>query len=376
MGGKRLSTEGKTGAGAMPAPADAAAAAAAMAGKPSVRILPAASAGGGAGAVNAPAASRPKEARRFSTDARPSPPTGAAGAGAGGGGGGGAAPPTGGAGAGASAAPLTLPPATRKRLGIPLRELELKKTLGTGTFGRVRMALHRRTNQVFALKMLQKAQIAALKQQKNIMAERDILWRVDHPFVIKLFDTYRDRDRLYMLLELVQGGELFGRLQNSPTPGRISPGEARFYAACVLDAFDYLHALHVVYRDLKPENLLIDAAGYLKLVDFGFAKFVPDRTFTLCGTPEYLAPELVLGRGHDKGVDYWAIGVLLFEQVAGYSPFADRERNDQMTICKNILRGVVDFPRHFSDRDVSGCCRRSWSGSDAAACRLCICFLH
>lgn len=214
------------------------------------------------------------------------------------------------------------------------------------------MALHRRTNQVFALKMLQKAQIAALKQQKNIMAERDILWRVDHPFVIKLFDTYRDRDRLYMLLELVQGGELFGRLQNSPTPGRISPGEARFYAACVLDAFDYLHALHVVYRDLKPENLLIDAAGYLKLVDFGFAKFVPDRTFTLCGTPEYLAPELVLGRGHDKGVDYWAIGVLLFEQVAGYSPFADRERNDQMTICKNILRGVVDFPRHFSDRDL------------------------
>jgi serine/threonine protein kinase len=132
--------------------------------------------------------SRPKEARRFSSDFKP-PPPGAAGAGAG----------------VVVGAPVpTLPPATRKRLGIPLRELELKKTLGTGTFGRVRLALHRKTNQVFALKMLQKAQIAALKQQRNIMAERDILWRVDHPFIIKLYDTYKDRDRLYMLLELVQ----------------------------------------------------------------------------------------------------------------------------------------------------------------------------
>lgn len=120
---------------------------------------------------------------------------------------------------------------------------------------------------------------------------------------------------------------------------------------------------------VQPENLLIDAQGYIKLVDFGFAKFVRDRTYTLCGTPEYLAPELVLGRGHDRGVDYWALGVLLYEQVAGYSPFADRTHNDQMVICKNILRGVVEFPGHFRDRDVRGCspprclaaaCLRTW----------------
>ena len=138
----------------------------------------------------------------------------------------------------------------------------------------------------------------------------------------------------------------------SRTLGRIPADEARFYAACVLDAFDYLHGLHIIYRDLKPENLLIDAEGYLKLVDFGFAKFCPDRTYTVCGTPEYLAPELVLGRAHDKGVDYWAVGVLLFEMVAGYSPFADRAANDQLVICKNITRGVVDFPEHVKDRDV------------------------
>lgn len=99
----------------------------------------------------------------------------------------------------------------------------------------------------------------------------------------------------------------------------------------------------------QPENLLIDAEGYLKIVDFGFAKQVADRTYTLCGTPEYLAPELVLGRGHDKGVDYWALGILLYEQVAGYSPFADHDNDDQMVICKNILRGEVNFPAHVKD---------------------------
>ena len=210
------------------------------------------------------------------------------------------------------------PRSPRRRLGIPFKELELRATLGTGTFGRVRLVYHRRSGRVFALKMLQKSQIVALKQQANIMSERELLWRCDHPFVIKLYDTYRDRDRLYMLLELVQGGELFARLQNAPTPGRIAPNDARFYGACVLNAFDYLHSLRIVYRDLKvsawtcvtvevyyvlhlhfvsmptsqPENLLIDADGYLKLVDFGFAKVVNEKTYTLCGTPEYLAPEV------------------------------------------------------------------------------------
>ena len=99
--------------------------------------------------------------------------------------------------------------------------------------------------------MLQKSQIVALKQQTNIMNEREILWRVDHPFVIKLYDTYKDQNRLYMLLELVQGGELFSRLQNSSNPGRISPMEARFYGSCVLDAFDYIHSMSILYRDLK-----------------------------------------------------------------------------------------------------------------------------
>lgn len=240
----------------------------------------------------------------------------------------------------------------RKRLGIPFEELEQHQTLGTGTFGRVRIVLHRKTNRTFALKMLKKAQIVALKQQNNIVSEKDILWKIDHPFIISLYDTYQDEDRLYMLMELVQGGELFARLQNSVTPGRVTPAEARFYAACVLDALEHLHSMNIVYRDLKPENLLIDADGYMKIVDFGFAKVVEDRTYTLCGTPEYLAPELVLGKGHDRGVDYWALGILLYECVSGYSPFADQPNNDQMVICRNILKGEVVFPPHVQDKDL------------------------
>jgi protein kinase A len=115
----------------------------------------------------------------------------------------------------------------------------------------VRLVVHRPSGRVFALKMLQKAQVAALKQQANILNERALLWRLDHPFIIKLYDTYRDGSRVYMLLELVQGGELFSRLQNATSgggPGRVSVGEARFYAACVLDALDYMHAQGVLYR--------------------------------------------------------------------------------------------------------------------------------
>lgn len=207
--GARVHSRPASGSGSTPTPASAGAGAIA-----------------GGGASNAPSAtaapSKPREARRFSVENKAT-----------------------------SMSVYGLPPPTRSRLGLSFSELEQRATLGTGTFGRVKLVLHRKTNRVFALKMLQKHQIVALKQQVNIMNEKDILWCVDHPFVIKLYDTYKDRDRLYMLLELVQGGELFSRLQNSDTPGRVPVESARFYSACVLDAFDFLHSLHVIYRDLK-----------------------------------------------------------------------------------------------------------------------------
>lgn len=234
----------------------------------------------------------------------------------------------------------------REMLTLNFADLDQRNTLGTGTFGRVRLVVHRPTGNVYALKALQKAQIVALNQQKNVIREKEILAVVNHPFVIKLYQTFKDAHRLYMLLEMVQGGELFSRMQVSEHRGveGVLPEEDNcFYAAGVADALVHLHERNIVYRDLKPENLLIDAQGYVKVVDFGFAKVIRDRSYTLCGTPEYLAPELISGKGHNRGVDYWALGILIFEMACGYTPFMDDD-DDQLRIARNIIRKDLEFP--------------------------------
>jgi protein kinase A len=128
----------------------------------------------------------------------------------------------------------------------------------------------------------------------------------------------------------------------------VPDAHAKFYGAAVLLAIAYLHSKDIAYRDMKPENCLIDKDGYPKLVDFGFAKVITGKSYTLCGTPEYLAPELVLAKGHNKAVDYWALGILLYEMEAGYSPFSDPQGMDQVVICKNIVKGRLVFPRNFN----------------------------
>jgi len=231
---------------------------------------------------------------------------------------------------------------------LKLSDLKLLQTLGTGTFGRVKLVDCPKLNQTYALKILQKSQIVAYRQERNVMNEKEILLECRHPFILKLFRTFKDKHSLYLLLEVVLGGELFTLLHIRG--GALQNNDARFYAACVLDAFVYLHEKTIVYRDLKPENLMIDELGYIKVVDFGFAKRVEDKTYTLCGTPEYLSPELVLGKGHNKAVDNWAVGILIFEMLTGSSPFADPINNDHLTICKQIVRTKVDYPRRFPEK--------------------------
>jgi len=149
----------------------------------------------------------------------------------------------------------------------------------------------------------------------------------------------QDSKRLYMLLEYVPGGELFSFLRRSV---RLPDAAARFYAAEVALAFEYLHGLGVIYRDLKPENLLLSAAGHVKIADFGFAKIVADRTYSLCGTPEYLAPEIIQSTGHSRGADWWAFGILIFEMLAGYHPF---QGDSPSVMYARILEGTIEFPR-------------------------------
>lgn len=151
----------------------------------------------------------------------------------------------------------------------------------------------------------------------------------------------QDQRYLYFMLEFVAGGELFTYLRGV---GKLDTEHAACYAAQVALVFEDLHSKNIIYRDLKPENLLISEDGFLKLTDFGFAKIVETRTFTLCGTPEYLAPEILLNQGHGKPVDWWTLGILIYEMNAGIDPFTD---DDPMNIYQNILKGKIRFPKEF-----------------------------
>jgi serine/threonine protein kinase len=224
---------------------------------------------------------------------------------------------------------------------IILTQFDVDVTLGTGSFGRVRLAMHKSTGTHWALKRMKKANVLQSQQVEHIMNEKDILATLEHPFVVKMAGAFQDGRFLYLVLEYGVGGEFFTHLRKA---GRLDNNTGKFYAAQIVSIFEYLHAQEVIYRDLKPENLLLDQEGYLKITDFGFAKRVFHKTFTLCGTPEYIAPEVLLNKGHGAGVDWWTLGIFIFEILAGQPPFVD---SDPMAIYELILEGSVRYPRYF-----------------------------
>lgn len=222
-----------------------------------------------------------------------------------------------------------------------LDDYQIIKTVGTGTFGRVCLCRDRISEKYCAMKILAMTEVIRLKQIEHVKNERNILREIRHPFVISLEWSTKDDSNLYMIFDYVCGGELFTYLRNA---GKFTSQTSNFYAAEIVSALEYLHSLQIVYRDLKPENLLINRDGHLKITDFGFAKKLRDRTWTLCGTPEYIAPEIIQSKGHNKAVDWWALGVLIYEMLVGYPPFYDEQ---PFGIYEKILSGKIEWERHM-----------------------------
>ncbi|XP_061647036.1 cGMP-dependent protein kinase 1 isoform X5 [Phyllopteryx taeniolatus] len=230
---------------------------------------------------------------------------------------------------------------------LNLADFNIIDTLGVGGFGRVELVqLKSDENKTFAMKILKKRHIVDTRQQEHIRSEKLIMQEAHSDFIVRLYRTFKDSKYLYMLMEACLGGELWTILRDR---GSFEDSTTRFYTGCVVEAFAYLHSKGIIYRDLKPENLILDHRGYAKLVDFGFAKKIGfgKKTWTFCGTPEYVAPEIILNKGHDISADYWSLGILMFELLTGSPPFSGP---DPMKTYNIILRGIdmIEFPKKIT----------------------------
>ena len=222
---------------------------------------------------------------------------------------------------------------------ITLDDFQTVKVLGTGAFGKVSLVYNEELKKYFAMKTLKKEYIKKYQQTKHTKEERKIMEKIDYPFISKLYYAFQTKKSLYMITEFMAGGEMFHHLHEC---GHFDENRTRFYIAEIVLAIDHLHKNNILYRDLKPENILLDEVGHIKLTDFGLSKIMnnieKDKTYTVCGTPLYVAPEVLTGQGYDKLVDWWSLGVLLYEFLAGYSPYREAKNRVDAKIYKKKLK--------------------------------------
>ncbi|KAI8900437.1 kinase-like domain-containing protein [Globomyces pollinis-pini] len=212
------------------------------------------------------------------------------------------------------------------------------RRVGKGGFATVFLIrLKASTGRYFALKVIKKEEVVRLKQEKQIMNEKNILFELKHPLLVDLYHTFQSPSNLFMVLEFVAGGDLFSLLRKSKT---FTEPQGKFYICEVITVLEYLHSMRVVYRDLKPENILLDSTGHIKLADFGFAKRLVTTTSSFCGTPDYIAAEIVASKPYTFTVDWWSLGVLIFELISGKTPF---RADDSEGIYSNIQIGKIQW---------------------------------
>ncbi|OBZ89339.1 Serine/threonine-protein kinase nrc-2 [Choanephora cucurbitarum] len=255
----------------------------------------------------------------------------------------------------------------KKQVQVGPTDFEKVRLLGRGDVGKVYLVKHKSTEKLYALKVLSKKEMISRNKIKRAVAEQTILATVNHPFIVPLYHSFQSSNYLYFCMEFCVGGEFFRALQYRP--GRVlKENEAKFYAAEVVAALEYLHLMGIVFRDLKPENILLHESGHLMLSDFDLSIQSPTaalptlvrpnspfskkplvdtrscmniRTNSFVGTEEYLAPEVIRGNGHTSTVDWWALGIFVYEMMCGYTPFKGPTRDDTFDL---ILNNPVEFP--------------------------------
>ena len=228
------------------------------------------------------------------------------------------------------------------RLGLD--DFDLLKVIGKGSFGKVMLVRKKDNAQIYALKTLRKEQLLKRNQIQHTQAERNIIQNVSSPFLASLAFAFQNENKLYMVMEYCPGGELFYWLKKQ---SKFSVKRTKLYAMEILLGLEELHRNDIVYRDLKPENILLDEQGHLRLTDFGLSKEAvtgagaEGGTATFCGTPEYLAPEILQNKGHGKAVDWWSLGTLMYEMMVGLPPFYD---TNMQVMYQKILKAPLRFP--------------------------------
>ena len=230
---------------------------------------------------------------------------------------------------------------------VSLSDFKILKVLGRGTFGKVCLVQYKSTKKYYAMKIMKKNIILEHDQVSHTLLEKKILQNLNYQFLVGMHFCFQTQERIYFVMNFIRGGELFNHLHNC----KFFPEEkAKFYSAIIGLALEYLHTHGIVYRDIKPDNILIDEDGYLKLADFGMAKMLKDKekAFSLCGTPEYFAPEIITREGHNKSADWWSYGILLYEMLYGIPPFYSKNTEKMFEL---ITKSDLKFPKKIQISD-------------------------